>query len=521
MRDETLRLPLPAAGAPTERPIAIAVVAMGGQGGGVLTEWIVKLAEDQGWVAQSTSVPGVAQRTGATIYYVEMMPSLDGRKPILSLMPTPGDVDIVMASEFMEAGRSILRGIVTPDRTTLIASNHRSLAIAEKMAPGNGIADKSKVTDAIGVTAKKEIIFDMDALAVENGSVISSALFGALAGSGALPFERASYLEVIRAGGKGADASARTFDAAFRRAQAGDAARLSEPAHSRPKAVVPASAHDHRLGPLLVRLRQELPEAAQLMTYAGLRKVVDYQDIAYGEEYLDILKRLHGIDRDCAGGEKDYRFTTASAKYLANAMTYDDVIRVADLKTRASRRERIEREMSLGKDQVLQTTEFMHPRMEEVAGMLPARLGRWIEARPRLFHWLDRRISKGRRVQTYSIYWFLGLYVVGGLRGMRRRSLRHAAEVTHRDEWLKTATDAVRSNYQLGVEILQCQRLIKGYSDTHARGLSKFDQVISAIKLIETRADAADWARRLRDAALKEGTGRELEGTIQTIKTFA
>src|SRR5258705_138492 len=338
MRDETLRLSLPAAGAPTERPIAIAVVTMGGQGGGVLTEWIVKLAEDQGWVAQSTSVPGVAQRTGATIYYVEMMPPLDGRRPILSLMPTPGDVNIVMASEFMEAGRSILRGIVTPDRTTLIASNHRSLAIAEKMAPGNGIADKSKVTDAIGVTAKKKIIFDMDALAVENGSVISSALFGALAGSGALPFERASYLEVIRAGGKGADASARTFDAAFRRAQAGDAAPLSQPAHSRPKEVVPASAHDHRLWSLLGRLRQELPETDQVMAYAGLRKVVDYQDIAYGEEYLDILKRLHGIDRDCAGGEKDYRFTTASAKYLANAMTYDDVIRVADLNTRRSRR---------------------------------------------------------------------------------------------------------------------------------------------------------------------------------------
>ena len=521
MRDEALRLPLPAAGAPTERPIAIAIVAMGGQGGGVLTEWIVKLAENKGWVAQSTSVPGVAQRTGATIYYVEMMPPLDGRRPILSLMPTPGDVDIVMASEFMEAGRSILRGIVTPDRTTLIASNHRSLAIAEKMAPGNGIADKGTVTDAIGVTAKKEIIFDMDALAVENGSVISSALFGALAGSGALPFELASYLEVIQAGGKGADASARTFNAAFRRAQTGDTAPPFDPAEAKPKAVLPASAHDQLFGPLLVRLRQEMPEASQLMAYAGLRKVVDYQDLAYGEEYLDILKHLHGVDRDCAGGEKNYLFTTNSAKYLANAMTYDDVIRVADLKTRASRRERIEREMSLGQDQVLQTTEFMHPRMEEVAGMLPARLGRWIEARPRLFHWLDRRISKGRRVRTYSIHWFLGLYVVGGLRGMRRRSLRHAVEVIHRDNWLKIAMDAVRSNYELGVEILQCRRLIKGYSDTHARGLSKFDQVISAIKLIEKRADAADWARRLRDAALKEGAGRELEGAIQTIKTFA
>ena len=67
-------------------------------------------------------MPGVAQRTGATIYYIEMMPPIGGQKPILSLMPTPGDVDVVIASEFMEGGRAILRGIVTPERTTLIAS---------------------------------------------------------------------------------------------------------------------------------------------------------------------------------------------------------------------------------------------------------------------------------------------------------------------------------------------------------------------------------------------------------------
>jgi indolepyruvate ferredoxin oxidoreductase, beta subunit len=191
MKDDTVKLSLKPAGPATERPISIAIVAMGGQGGGVLTGWIVDLAETQGWVAQSTSVPGVAQRTGATIYYVEMMlPGESGQKPVLAQMPTPGDVDVVIASEFMEAGRSILRGIVTPDRTTLIASSHRSLAVSEKMAPGDSIADSSAVTDAIGVVAKQEIVFDMDALAVKNGSVISSAMFGSLAASGTLPFER-------------------------------------------------------------------------------------------------------------------------------------------------------------------------------------------------------------------------------------------------------------------------------------------------------------------------------------------
>src|SRR6476469_2270409 len=111
------------------RPLCIAVLAMGGQGGGVLVDWIVALAESQDWVAQSTSVPGVAQRTGATIYYLELLLGRPGVHPTLSLMPTPGDVDVVLAAELMEAGRSVLRGLVMPDRTTLIASTHRSFAV--------------------------------------------------------------------------------------------------------------------------------------------------------------------------------------------------------------------------------------------------------------------------------------------------------------------------------------------------------------------------------------------------------
>jgi indolepyruvate ferredoxin oxidoreductase beta subunit len=494
---------------------------MGGQGGGVLTDWIVQLAENHGWVAQSTSVPGVAQRTGATIYYIEAMPPLDGRKPILSLTPTPGDVDVVMASEFMEAGRSILRGLVTPDRTTLIASNHRSFAIGEKITPGNGIADSGAVTGAIGVAAKNEIIFDMNALSIANGSVISAALFGALAGAGVLPFPRESYLDVIRAGEKGANASIRTFDAAFDRAQGKTQDAVPAAAQAKSSDTPTSVTTDPQLVALAARLKQELPASAVAIAQAGLRKVVDFQDVAYGAEYLDILKSLHATDRNSGGAAHDFTFTQTAAKYLANAMSYDDVIRVADLKTRATRRARVEKELELSDNQLLQTTEFMHPRMEEVMGTLPAGLARWLDARPGLVGWLDRRINKGRRVRTYSLPWFLALYAVGGMRGMRRRSLRHAVETAHRDEWLKVATDAVASNYQLGVEVLQCHRLVKGYSDTHSRGLSKFDKALSAIKLVARRDDAADWARRLREAALKDPAGKELDGVIQTIKTFA
>ena len=163
----------------TERPIYVAVLAMGGQGGGVLADWIVELAELQGWHAQSTSVPGVAQRTGATLYYVEMLPPKGGRAPILSLMPAPGEVDIVLAAELIEAGRSILRGLVTPDRTTLIASTHRLYSAAEKEKPGDATVDPNVIVEAAGVAARRVIAFDMVTLATKNNSMISACRSGA------------------------------------------------------------------------------------------------------------------------------------------------------------------------------------------------------------------------------------------------------------------------------------------------------------------------------------------------------
>ncbi|HSM85010.1 MAG TPA: hypothetical protein VLT16_02605, partial [Candidatus Limnocylindrales bacterium] len=136
---------LPDGAVAAPRFITVAILAMGGEGGGVLADWIVDLAEHCGYLAQTTSVPGVAQRTGATIYYVELFPEgpakAAGKDPVMALMPVPGEVDVVIASELMEAGRAITRGLVTPDRTTLIASTNRVYSMTEKIAMSDGRVD--------------------------------------------------------------------------------------------------------------------------------------------------------------------------------------------------------------------------------------------------------------------------------------------------------------------------------------------------------------------------------------------
>ena len=88
------------------------------------------------------------------------------------------------------------------------------------------------------------------------------------------------------------------------------------------------------------------------------------------------------------------------------------------------------------------------------------------------------------------------------------------------DAQLATINRQFRANYALAVEVIRCRRLVKGYSDTHARGLSKFDRVLAAIDLVKDRDDAADWARRLREAALKDEEGKALDGAIATIRSF-
>ncbi len=492
--------------------VKLAVLAVGGQGGGVLTGWIEALARANGFAAQATSVAGVAQRTGATVYYVEMCPATD-RAPVFSLMPAAGDVDIMITAEMMEAGRAIIRGFVTPDRTTLITSTHRALAVSEKTVPGDGIASSAEVIAAAEIAARRFIAADFDAVAVACGSVISATLFGALAASETLPFSRAAFEAAIRAGGKGVEPSVSAFAAGYDAALAGNAAQVAPKAKPGPTLRGPARLVAEWDG--LIGRIDRLPEPAHALARAGLQKVVNFQDVAYGAAYLTRLQAIAALDR------APHDLTREAAKYVANAMAYDDVIRVADLKTRGPRFDRIRDEMGVQKAHVLHLTEFFHPRAEEIAGLLPRRWGEKTAANPKWIARLDRWFNKGRRLRTDSLRAYVTLYLIGGLRGYRPRTLRHAQETAHTDRWLDLAQSCLTQNYDLAVEVIRCRRLIKGYSDTHARGLSKYDRVIAGIARIAHRPDAADWARRLREAALKDEEGKALDGALQTISSFA
>jgi indolepyruvate ferredoxin oxidoreductase beta subunit len=513
-------------------PIKIAILAIGGEGGGVLADWIVDLAEHNGWLAQATSVPGVAQRTGATIYYVELFPAAvagaAGAEPVLALMPMPGDVDIVLASELMEAARAVQRGLVTPDRTTLIASTHRVWSITEKTALGDGRVDGAALVAHTRAAAARLVSFDMAEAAERAGSVISAVLFGALAGSGALPFARSAFEDTIARGGVGAAASRRAVDAGCARvatngaagadarsASVSDGSELAAPSAATASLhpAVPASAaasiaRDPAVAGLVARARSGFPIEAQPIVLEGLRRTIDWQDPAYGQLYLDRLARLQSAALGAAP-----LLLAESARHLALWMTYEDTIRVAALKTRATRFARVHSEVRADAGQLVAIDEYLHPRLQEICETLPAGIGRWLERPGWPRRLVERLTERGRVITTSSLSGFLLLYAIAGLRRFRRASLRFALEDARIEAWLAEIARIAARSPALAIEVAQCQRLVKGYGDTHARGWASFTTLMGVVARAGAALAPATLAE-LRDAALADEGGIALNAAL-------
>ena len=490
------------------KPINIAILAMGGEGGGVLADWLVRVGDRGGYLAQTTSVPGVAQRTGATIYYLELFPRSAlperGRLPVLGLMPMPGDIDLVVASELMEAGRAIQRGLVTPDRTHLVASTHRVYSMTEKTALGDGRVDAEAIVEGCRTAALKFTGFDMAKLAEANKSVISAALFGAIAGAQALPFTREAYEAAIQSDGIGVGASLAAFSAAFAAAE------------GRP---VPDIAQSERRDRTPSELDLALPgirsaEARTLVT-AGVERTADYQDNSYAREYVERLRPF--IDLTESMGDAGQELLSEVARQLALAMTYEDTVRVAELKIRGARFDRVRMEVGADPGQIIEIVEFMHPRVEEIADTMPAAVGRWVLRNKLIKTLLARLTSRGRMVRTTSLRGFLLLYCVASLKPFRRGSLRYDREMRFLTQWLEIVRRAADIDVSLAIGLAHLRNLVKGYGDTYERGRFKYQTICSFISKDLRNPSAATHLRALIAAAEKDENGAALRSELDRL----
>jgi len=506
----------------SDAPITILIAALGGEGGGVLTQWLVEAAEHAGYPVQSTSIPGVAQRTGATTYYVEIFPqslaALGDRRPVLNLAPVAGRVDLLIASELLEAVRAAQSGFVDRGRTTVVTSTSRTLTNREKIAMGDGREDDARLFETLIEHSRRHVAFDMNDEASRAKTVISAVMFGAIAGSGLLPFDRASCEAAIRASGKGVDASLAGFERGFGRMASTSIAAST-------------SSEDATDGPLassstatsaVAALAASWPADVRAMVGHGVARLIDYQDRRYADLYLDRLQRVRALeDRLDASGTHGHALTRETARFLALWMAFDDVIRVADLKTRPERYARIREEVGARPDDLVTVHDYFKPRVAEIAGLLPAR---WSA---RLAAWDAARSRRGKRslafplaLRSDSRFGHLALRVAASLRRFRPASQRYASEQAVIERWLAAIERVSAVGWDAAYATALCGRLIKGYGDTHARGHANLARILDTLTsdlalarlsdagLLATAIDSA------REAALADPDGKALDRDI-------
>ena len=482
------------------RPLTVLIAAMGGEGGGVLMNWIVNTAISKGFPVQATSIPGVAQRTGATTYYIEMWPEqVWGTWPVFSLSPATGEVDVMISTELVEGSRALTNGYITPDRTTLIGSTHRVYLTLEKMGMGDGRLDDKMLYAALKKNAKNAVMFDAAEIAQREGTIINAVMLGALGGSGALPFEPEAFTSAIEEEGKAVKANLAGFNAGLEMAKAGGSELAGDPAKRELTKKAMREVEN--------KVEIDFPEAAQDILQHGVRRLSDYQDAGYARYFLERLEPFK---------DKDPDLLREVARHLAIRMSYEDIIRVAQAKVRSARFERIQGELRADPADPYHVTEFFKPGLQEVSDLLPPSLARHLlswgatSGKLKSLHW-------GMEVKTTTVWGFVRVKFLSSLKWWRPKSYRWAVEQAAIDSWLALVTQAASVSTELALEVTELARLIKGYGSTHQRGTSNYERIVLDLVtplVSEPSPDGPSRIRGAREAALADPDGKALNEAL-------
>jgi indolepyruvate ferredoxin oxidoreductase beta subunit len=512
------------------QPVSILLCALGGEGGGVLANWLIDVARLADYPAQATSIPGVAQRTGATTYYLEIYPiqrtELAGRTPVLGLNPLPGRLDALVSSELLETARQIANGLASNDRTCVISSSSRTLTTAEKMVMGDGRQDDGALMGVIAENSLRHHVLDMARVCQETGTLVSAVMLGAIAASGLLPFSRALYESVLAGKSAAAKASLHGFEMAFdhvskQKEQAKYLEKVWSPSISQ---LEPISAKQDDNSDFNARVRvptqilEEFPADMRKVLALAYNRVAKYQGQAYAQLLIERLRKIKQQENGGDSPNGSCPVTAESTRWLALWMAYDDIIQVAFLKSRAHRWQRVSEEVKLQEGELLKIYDHFKPGVPELAAMLPVS---WAQA---LLKWDKQRIANGKgpwsmpiKLARHSVSGMLSLRFLSLLRVFRPYGHRYITEQALIEEWLSGIGRAFSVSPLLALEVARCGQLIKGYGSTNERGKENLLHILHTVCVPNSAKSVAEQisaVAQIRKAALQDEAGQQLDQAL-------
>ena len=473
--------------------IKILIPAVGGQGGGVLTEWLIQAFQLEGYMCQAIGLPGLSQRGGSTTYYLEVHPTKvsSNATVMFSQYPVPGDVDVILAQEFLELGRVLEEGYGS-EKTTIVASTHRIFSALEKMPISSGIYSDAKLEKIANEFSKEFIGFNALKLAKSNGldeMGINAILLGALAASGVLPVGEVSHHKAIEGLGIAVESNLTAFRIGW---DIVTNKKKIEGAKSQPNDWQTfVSLREQKLGPkraekfksLLTKTLADYPIHLKEILAEALYRLIDYQSPRYAKKYLRDLNKIYEIDKQYSNG---FQHTEQFAKNLALLYTYEDGIRVADLKTKPERFQKIRDEVRLQDDQLYRVVDYLKPDFYEIYGLFPSiivtPLVRLFNSKP--ISLLTKRkhpITFSQKPVTSSFTGFFRLWILTKFKFTRPWSYRYRQEHKIIKKYKEAVEKFSGMTYELGVLIARSGSLIKGYGNVRRRTMGEFVALLEEI----------------------------------------
>jgi indolepyruvate ferredoxin oxidoreductase beta subunit len=494
------------------------IAAVGGQGGNLFTEWLTAAATCEGQRAQSVSLTGLSQRGGATGYYVELAAGPNQDEVVFCQYPVPGQLDLLVGQELLEMARAVEQGL-TSEKTTIVTSTHRMLSTPEKLPSDGGIMDPAELL-AFGRRFSGQLIaFDAVALAHQHGldEIFGNAvLFGAAAASGALGISPEACKQAIEQTGIAVEANLNAFDLGT----AYVTERRYEQPVFQPEPTLDelALANAARLSGRKRRHYQELFAGTAATWVEPLRQVfveafyrlIDYQGVGYARKYLALVEDMWRREQV----PQDPSLTLIYARNLATLMTYEDGARVAQLKIRQERFDRITGERGLTSGQVYILRDYLKPDAYEIYGLFPARLvSALLPLGRKLFGQRERYLELTPRTNSFLgilTFWFLTLFIP-----FRRWSYRYRDEWRGIDNYRASILRFIEIHYDLAVVMADTATLIKGYGHTRrktrAAAQRYVDNIVSPLAAVDREPYrlTVETARTLRKLIAADDNGMD------------
>ncbi|MFA0759589.1 MAG: hypothetical protein NOOUEUKL_002269 [Candidatus Fervidibacter sp.] len=483
--------------AKTKAPITVLIAAVGGQGGQLFAQWLFDAAKIAGFAPVGVGLPGLSQREGATVYYLEFFARPE-ETVLFSPFPEKGRVQVLIGLELLELLRVLREGYLADDGA-VVGSTHRVLTADEKLPLKGGFVTAEQAMPLLRRGAKHCVVFDAvqaAGLAGLSERAANAILFGALAVSGILPFPPDAFRHAIEHYGVAVAFNLRAFEFGMRFQEWQAQLRESDDAAADEWASLP----EPKLPTDIQRRMETLSvddELAMTLRYAA-RWLCHYQDAHYFARYLDCVQDIY--ERDAGRETRDERqenflVTKEVARILALRMAYEDAVRVAQLKTQRQRFERLRKEHRISEDTVYRVVDFFSPDWDELTGLLPFGTGgrgtreaadNELPELPTQAEEL-RRPSLQLRVETSSLTGFFLLKLLQWLKPWRPYSQRFKREWAAITEWLDAVKQALDKDYDLAFLIARSGEMVRGYGRTRRKTLSAWRAFVAFLNALQQR----------------------------------